>query len=202
MGRVEILTGVERGRVWTDEDKLRILEEVEVSGSGVAEIARRHDILPQQIYTWRKKLGRDIRSPGGSGVTLLPVALFGKRNGSSRGSREGHSETAGKAVSHRGRLQRWPRLEGRCLDCAGNPQVLRFDHQPRNASDRRGNARPDRRTLRECHPRSAAETVFYKCFPGSNYPPAPETSPCPSSPASRARRRSAAPPAASRRASW
>ncbi|WP_156623711.1 transposase [Ensifer sp. Root423] len=62
MGRVEILTGVERRRVWTDEDKLQILDEV-TSGSGVAEIARRHDILPQQIYTWRKKLGRDIRSP-------------------------------------------------------------------------------------------------------------------------------------------
>ncbi|RSB81179.1 hypothetical protein EFR00_16130 [Rhizobium sophoriradicis] len=77
MGRVEILTGVERRRVWTDEDKLRILEEVQTSGSGVAEIARRHDILPQQIYTWRKKLGRDIRSSGGSGVRLLPVALIG-----------------------------------------------------------------------------------------------------------------------------
>nr|WP_234705774.1 transposase [Sinorhizobium meliloti] len=64
MGRVEILTGVERRRLWTDEDKLRILGEVQTSGSGVAEIARRHDILPQQIYTWRKKLGRDIRSPG------------------------------------------------------------------------------------------------------------------------------------------
>ncbi|PDS64721.1 hypothetical protein [Rhizobium anhuiense] len=24
-------------------------------------MARRHDILPQQIYTWRKKLGRVIR---------------------------------------------------------------------------------------------------------------------------------------------
>lgn len=46
MARVEILTGVERRRVWTEEDKLRILEEVETSGSGVAEVARRHDISP------------------------------------------------------------------------------------------------------------------------------------------------------------
>ncbi|WP_411755951.1 transposase [Sinorhizobium meliloti] len=35
--------------MWTTEVKLRILAEVETSGSGVAEIARRHDILPQQI---------------------------------------------------------------------------------------------------------------------------------------------------------
>ncbi|WP_210190431.1 hypothetical protein [Ensifer aridi] len=39
MGRVEILTGVERRRVWTDHDKLRILAEIQTSGSGVAEIA-------------------------------------------------------------------------------------------------------------------------------------------------------------------
>ncbi|MCA1371901.1 transposase [Bradyrhizobium sp. BRP14] len=126
MGRVEILTGVERRRVWTDEDKLRILEEVGTSGSGVAEIARRHDILPQQIYTWRKKLARDIRSPSGSERDAVAGGAdrtgCGKRTGSSRGGREGHSETAGKAVAHRDRLQRWPRPEGRCLDCAGNTE--------------------------------------------------------------------------------
>lgn len=77
MGRVEILTGVERRRVWTAADKLRILDEVEASGFGVAEIARRHELLPQQIYTWRKKLGRDNGLPDRSGVTLLPVALIG-----------------------------------------------------------------------------------------------------------------------------
>ncbi len=31
MGRVEILTGFQCDRVWTEEDKLRILEEVETS---------------------------------------------------------------------------------------------------------------------------------------------------------------------------
>jgi transposase len=76
MGRVEILTGVERRRIWTDEEKLRILDAVETSGFGVAEIARRHDVLPQQIYTWRRKLGRDNK-PDGSSVKLLPVALIG-----------------------------------------------------------------------------------------------------------------------------
>ena len=75
MGRVEILTGVERRRNWTDEEKLRILDEVATSGSGVTEVARRHDILPQQIYTWRKKLGLHGRRDGAS-VTLLPVALI------------------------------------------------------------------------------------------------------------------------------
>lgn len=55
MGRVEILTGVERRRVWSNEEKLRILDEIAAGGLSVAAIARRHDILPQQIYTWRKR---------------------------------------------------------------------------------------------------------------------------------------------------
>jgi transposase len=50
MTRVEILTGRERRRSWSGEQKLAILSEV-ASGEGtVAEIARRHDILAPQIY--------------------------------------------------------------------------------------------------------------------------------------------------------
>ncbi len=117
MGRVEILTGVERRRVWRDEDKLRILEEVETSGSGVAEIARRHDILPQQIYTWRKKLGRDIRSPGGSGVTLLPVALIGP---------DAESETDRAAVAEKTIAKRPAKPSRIEIGCKGG-RVLKVD---------------------------------------------------------------------------
>ena len=70
MGRVEILTGVERRRVWSDEEKLRILDEIAASGLSVAAIARRHDILPQQIYTWRKRFG------GGSDVSAGKLLGF------------------------------------------------------------------------------------------------------------------------------
>lgn len=117
MGRVEILTGVERRRVWTDEDKLRILEEVEASGSGVAEIARRHDILPQQIYTWRKKLGRDIRSTGGSGVTLLPVALIGP---------DSESETDRAVAAEKVAAKRPAKLSRIEIGCKGG-RVLKVD---------------------------------------------------------------------------
>jgi transposase len=117
MGRVEILTGVERRRVWTAEDKLRILEEVETSGSGVAEIARRHDILPQQIYTWRKKLARDIRSQGGSGVTLLPVALIGP---------DSESETDRAAAAERAAAKRPAKPSRIEIGCKGG-RVLKVD---------------------------------------------------------------------------
>ena len=53
MARVEILTGRERRRSWSDEEKLAILSEVAGGEGSVAEIARRHDILAPQIYTSR-----------------------------------------------------------------------------------------------------------------------------------------------------
>jgi len=74
MGRVEILTGVERRRGWSDDQKLAILDEVASTGLGVSAIARRHDILPQQIYTWR----RQFRAALGAGRTapmFLPVTV-------------------------------------------------------------------------------------------------------------------------------
>ena len=61
MGRVEILTGRERRRFWSDDQKLTILEEVATSGLTVADVARRHDVLPQQIYAWRRKFAQDQR---------------------------------------------------------------------------------------------------------------------------------------------
>ena len=56
MGRVEILTGVERRRSWSEEQKRAILLEAATSGQGVSAVARQHDILPQQIYAWRRAL--------------------------------------------------------------------------------------------------------------------------------------------------
>jgi len=55
MGRMEILTGVERRRDWSDDEKLSILEEAAVAGAKIADVARWHGIEPQQIYMWRKK---------------------------------------------------------------------------------------------------------------------------------------------------
>ncbi len=42
MGRMEILTGVERRRDWSDDAKLSILEEAAVAGAKIADVARRH----------------------------------------------------------------------------------------------------------------------------------------------------------------
>ncbi|BCH68192.1 MULTISPECIES: transposase [Rhizobium/Agrobacterium group] len=56
MAKVEILTGAERQRRWSTEKKLSILREAFSADGSVSDVARRHDVLPQQIYARRRKL--------------------------------------------------------------------------------------------------------------------------------------------------
>ena len=56
--RYEVMTGVERRRRWSEQEKLSILGEVGVDGETVASVARRHDVSRQQIYQWRTEMRR------------------------------------------------------------------------------------------------------------------------------------------------
>lgn len=73
---MEILTGVERRRRWSSEDKLRILREASAPGSSVGAVACRHDISRSQIYQWRRafRSGR-LRSESLAVVDFLPVEV-------------------------------------------------------------------------------------------------------------------------------
>jgi transposase len=76
MARMEIVTGRERRRRWSDEDKLEILQEAATSGLSVAEVARRHDVVPQQIYIWRRQLLAKVKAESGSvSPRFLPVVV-------------------------------------------------------------------------------------------------------------------------------
>jgi transposase len=52
--RIEVLTGPERRRDWPDSRKIAIVAESLAPGVNVSEIARRHEINPQQLFGWRK----------------------------------------------------------------------------------------------------------------------------------------------------
>ena len=75
---MEILTGVERRRRWSSEEKLQILREASDPGSSVGAVARRHDICRSQIYQWRRafRSGR-LRSESLAVVDFLPVEVCG-----------------------------------------------------------------------------------------------------------------------------
>jgi transposase len=54
--RLEVLTGVGGRRRWSTDDKARIVEETLAPGARVSEVARRHDIRPQQLFGWRREM--------------------------------------------------------------------------------------------------------------------------------------------------
>jgi|EndMetStandDraft_7_1072992.scaffolds.fasta_scaffold12443_6 transposase len=81
MARMEIVTGRERRRRWSEEDKLEILQEAATSGLSVADVARRHDVVPQQIYIWRRQLLAKAKADAGvhgASPRFLPVAVIGE----------------------------------------------------------------------------------------------------------------------------
>ena len=76
----EILTGRERRRRWSADDKIAILKEAFAPGAVVTDVARRHDLRSQQIYQWRdavlaERQGNivgDLDEAGFVPVTVVP----------------------------------------------------------------------------------------------------------------------------------
>ena len=70
MARMEIISGTERRRRWSDEAKLRILAQADEPGARIGDVARRHDIHPGQIRLWRKSFNYVDRP-----TVFLPVEI-------------------------------------------------------------------------------------------------------------------------------
>jgi transposase len=56
MSRVEVISGAERRRRWSEEQKRAIVAEAFAPGASVSAVARRTDIGTGQIYRWRREL--------------------------------------------------------------------------------------------------------------------------------------------------
>lgn len=76
MGRMEIL-GRERRRTWSDEEKLRLLAEADEGGLSLAEVARRNDLFPQQLYAWRRSFRKvgPVSAAAKGAMRFLPVEV-------------------------------------------------------------------------------------------------------------------------------
>lgn len=73
--RIEVLNGPERRRHWSGEAKARIVAESVSPGAMVSQVARRHDVLPSQIYAWRKAAGEgSLIFSGGPAFAAVEVA--------------------------------------------------------------------------------------------------------------------------------
>ena len=72
---MEIITGVERRRQWADEEKLRILAELNEPGVKFSEVARRHDVSRGLLWQWRdaQRRGRLVaEAPGFMPLQIVP----------------------------------------------------------------------------------------------------------------------------------
>ena len=54
-GRVEIITGPERRRRWSDEEKLQLVAEACRPGNSVSRVARQRGISASQLFGWRRQ---------------------------------------------------------------------------------------------------------------------------------------------------
>ena len=56
--RLEVLSEPERRRRYRDEEKAALIAETFRPGVCTADLARRHGLHPQQLYTWRRQARR------------------------------------------------------------------------------------------------------------------------------------------------
>jgi transposase len=76
--RIEVFTGTGRRRTWSAEDKARIVAESVTSGESVCAVARRHGLLPQQLFGWRRQVRRPTAANTETAAALfVPAVLEG-----------------------------------------------------------------------------------------------------------------------------
>ena len=71
MARFEIITGPERRRSWSEEQKRTIVGAAFAPGAIVADVARRAAVCAGQIYRWRQELGHT-----GSGFSQVVITAM------------------------------------------------------------------------------------------------------------------------------
>lgn len=79
MGQVTVITGAERRRMWSEEQKQALVEAACIPGAIVTEIARRADVHPSLIYRWRRERSRPVQSASAS--AFAPVVVSPDREG-------------------------------------------------------------------------------------------------------------------------
>lgn len=101
MGQVHVLTGPERRRRFSLEEKRTIVARAFAQGAVVSEVARRADVCASLIYRWRRELGAALS--GFAEVIVAPIiaASDGDGSGDGHGSDDECGERACLPARHR-----------------------------------------------------------------------------------------------------
>ena len=73
MAQVILLTGQERRRRWSPDERLEMLEAAFAPGANVSEVARRFDVSTGLLYTWRRQAQSVKDGPAFVPATVLDV---------------------------------------------------------------------------------------------------------------------------------
>ncbi|MCK1346447.1 transposase [Bradyrhizobium sp. CW11] len=72
--RLEVIAETGRRRWFSKYDKARIVDETLVPGAVVSEIARRHGLTPQRVFTWRRQ-ARRLPTPMADDPPFVPAVV-------------------------------------------------------------------------------------------------------------------------------
>jgi transposase len=72
----DIAPGARRRRSWTRDEKRRIVDESLEDGASIAEVARRHELNANLLFTWRRKMGVEPSEQPGP-LEIVPVTIAG-----------------------------------------------------------------------------------------------------------------------------
>jgi transposase len=80
-GRVEIITGPERRRRWSEEEKLQLVEEACRPGHSVSQVARQRGVNASQLFAWRRQaLAKGLISDNRPESMVAPALTFAPVN--------------------------------------------------------------------------------------------------------------------------
>lgn len=71
--RLEVITGALGRRRWSPEAKARIVAESLAPGVVISEVARRHDLRPQQLFAWRHQARQGRLALPAAELSFVPV---------------------------------------------------------------------------------------------------------------------------------
>jgi len=74
--RVEVLSGVQRRRRWTPEEKIRMVEETYLPGMSVSLEARQHGVGASQLFTWRRLMSQGALTAATAGEEVVPASDY------------------------------------------------------------------------------------------------------------------------------
>ena len=73
--RVEVITGRRQRRVWTAQEKARIVAESAVPGANISEVARRNGVNRGLLMVWRREAGAVPEATPAQTPLFVPVTV-------------------------------------------------------------------------------------------------------------------------------